>query len=260
MTLHDLRARVRKVPVIATSVLIPSPVVVEALGHSAFDAICIDTEHTPLTVTGVEELLRAADVHRMPAVVRVPEVGVHIARVLDSGAAGIVVPRIESAAEAAEVVRRARYAPSGARGVGPGRGTGYGATLAEYVAAANESILVAVQIETRAGVDAAEGILATPGLDAVVIGPTDLALSLGVAPGSAEHWAAIERIYAIAEAHGVARGAFSFTAADTRRHLDLGATLLFVESDLGWLTAGAADSWAALAPLLDRTELSGVTR
>ncbi|MCS5736036.1 HpcH/HpaI aldolase family protein [Herbiconiux daphne] len=249
MTFHELRHRIRREPLIATSVLIPSPMVVESLGRSEFDALLIESEHTPVGIGGVEEMIRAADVHRKPAIVRVPEVGVHINRVLDCGAAGIVVPRIDSAAEAAEVVRRARYAPEGARGAGPGRGSGYGADLAEHVRAANAAVLVTIQVETRAGFEGVDEILATPGLDAVVIGPFDLALALGVEVGGGEHRAAIDHIFQVAEKNGLAKGAFSFTSDDTRRYLDAGARLLFVGSDLGSITAGADQAWADVAAL-----------
>lgn len=231
---------------IGTSVAIPSAMVVEALGSSPFDAILIDAEHSPLSVEGLESLLRAADLAPKAAIVRVPEVGSYIARVLDLGAAGVVVPRIESAQQAAEVVERARYAPEGRRGAGPGRGQAYGAGLADYVAQANAELLVAIQIETVAGLEAADTILAVPGIDAVVIGPFDLATSLGVASGSGEHTAAIAEIFAAADRHGVAKGAFAFAPDDVGAYLAQGATLLFAGMDIFSVVAGAQQTWDAL--------------
>lgn len=243
MIWHDLRRRIGRAPVIATSVLVPSPMIVEALARTSYDAICIDSEHTPVTIAGLEEMIRAADVHGMPSIVRVPEAGVHVGRVLDCGADGIIAPRIESAAQAADVVRRSRYAPEGARGAGPGRGSGYGAELAEHVVEANANVMVAIQIETSTGLEHVDEILAVPGLDAVVIGPFDLALSLGVEVGSAEHGAAIARIFATADANGLAKGAFCFTVEDAHRYLELGSTLLLAGSDIGSVTAGATEAW-----------------
>lgn len=246
MPFHHLRARVHEGPVIGTSVAIPSAMVVEALGPSAFDAILIDAEHSPLSIDGLESLLRAADLAPKAAIVRVPEVGSYIARVLDLGAAGVVVPRIETATQAAEVVERARYAPEGRRGAGPGRGQAYGAGLAEYVATANADLLVAIQIETVAGLEARDAILAIPGIDAVVIGPFDLATSMGVAPGSPEHANAIAEIFASAERHGVARGAFVFSPDEVPGYLAQGATLLFVGMDIFSVVAGAQATWDAM--------------
>ena len=250
MPFHHLRSRVHETPVIGTSVAIPSAMVVEALGTSHFDALCIDAEHSPLSIEGLESLLRAADLAPIAAIVRVPEVGSYIARVLDLGAAGIIVPRIETAAQAAEVVERARYAPEGRRGAGPGRGLAYGASMGDYVARANAELLVAVQIETVAGLEAADAILATPGIDAVVIGPFDLATSMGVALGSEEHLTAIAEIFAAADRHGVAKGAFAFGDADVVRYLGQGATLLFIGMDLMSVVAGAQSAWEGIQPLL----------
>jgi len=246
MPFHHLRARVHEGPVIGTTVAIPSAMVVEALGASPVDVLCIDAEHTPLSVEGLETLLRAADLAPKAAIVRVPEVGSYIARVLDLGAAGIIVPRIETAAQAAEVVERARYAPEGKRGAGTGRGQSYGAGLVEYVANANAELLVAIQIETITGLAAADAILSTPGIDAVVIGPFDLATSMGVAMGSDEHRAAIAEIFAVADRHGVAKGAFVFSDAEVGPYLEQGATLLLVGMDIVSVINGARAMWDAL--------------
>lgn len=249
MPYHHLRRRVREDSVIGTTVGIPSAMVVEALGATQFDALCIDAEHSPLSIEGLESLIRAADLAPKPAIVRVPEVGHYIARVLDLGAAGIIVPRIETASQAEEVVQRARYAPEGRRGAGTGRGQAYGAGLTEYVRTANAELLVAIQIETAQGLAAADAILATPGIDAVVIGPFDLATSLGVEMGSPAHRDAIADIFAAAERHGVAKGAFVFDAADVPGYLQQGATLLLVGMDIAWMLAGAAQTWGAMHPV-----------
>jgi 2-keto-3-deoxy-L-rhamnonate aldolase RhmA len=252
MSLHHLRSRVHEAAIIGTSIAIPSPMVVEALSRSSFDAILIDAEHSALSIEGLESLLRAADLGPKPAIVRLPEVGSYIARVLDLGAAGIVVPRIESAAQAQEVVERARYAPEGKRGAGPGRGQAYGAGMIEYVARANSEILVAIQIETKDGLAAADAILATPGIDAVVIGPFDLATSMGVSVGSPDHRQAIAEIFAAADRHGVAKGAFAFTNQEVADYLEQRASLLFVGMDIMSVVAGAETAWAEVAPMTGR--------
>jgi len=261
MPLHNLRQRVRSTPLVATTVAIPSPTVVEALSASPFDALLIDAEHSALSIEGLEGMLRAADIAPMPTLVRVPEVGWYIPRVLDLGAAGVVVPRVETGEQALDAVNRTRYAPEGKRGAGPARGQAYGAQLAHYVASANESILLAVQIETAAGLEAADEILSVPGIDAVVIGPFDLATSLGTTVGSADHRAAVDRIFAAARRHTVATGAFAFSIGDAADYLELGATLLFVGMDITSVIAGAAQTWSEVAPLVEsrRAAVAGKT-
>lgn len=251
MPLHPLRSRVRTAPVIGTTVAIPSPAVVEALAASPFDALLIDAEHSPLSIEGLEGMLRAADLGPKPALVRVPEVGWYIPRVLDLGAAGVVVPRVETADQARDAVDRTRYAPEGKRGAGPARGQSYGAAMADYVARANGSLLLAVQIESAAGLEAADEILAVPGIDVVVIGPFDLATSLGTAVGSERHREAVRRIFAAADRHGVAKGAFAFSTADAADYLALGATLLFAGMDLASVVEGASRTWGEIAAVLE---------
>lgn len=259
MPSYSLRSRIHDAPLIGTTIVSSSPTVVEALASTPFEALCIDLEHSATTIAQLEQLVRAADVHRTPAIVRVPEVGHYISRVLDAGAAGIIVPRIETAAQAAEVVERARYAPEGKRGSGPGRGAAYGASLAspDYSAATNASVLVTIQIESTAGVEAADEILTTPGLDAVIIGPGDLALSLGVPMGSEEHWAAVDRVLTSAATHGVSTGAFCFTLPDVERYLAAGSRLILAGGDLNWTIGGAMTEWHDIQALRSADEPVG---
>lgn len=253
MTFHDLRNRVHSATMVATAVGVPSATIVEALSATPFDALCIDAEHTPLTVEGIESLIRAADINSKPVLVRVPEVGAYISRVLDSGAAGIIVPRVETKAEAEEVVRRSRYAPEGRRGAGPGRMASYGAGLFEHVSQANSQIMVAVQIESAVGMESAESILSTPGIDAVVIGPGDLAISLGAAIGSPEHSGAIDRIFEVADRFGVAKGAFCFSHDELVDYVARGPGLLVTGSDLVSVIEGAHRAWGEVSAVIEHS-------
>ncbi|WP_326835290.1 aldolase/citrate lyase family protein [Amycolatopsis rhabdoformis] len=251
MTDYTLRADLAAAPLFATSVMAASPVVVEAVSATPFAALCLDMEHSTLQANDVEDLIRAADVHAKPVIVRVPDIGSDIPRVLDAGAAGIIVPQVETAQQAREVVDRARYAPVGRRGLGPGRGSDYGASLSPaYTGEANDRTLVAVQIESGPGVRAAHEILATPGIDAVVIGPGDLSMSLGVPMGAPEFWAAVEHVFAVALDHGVAPGSFCFRDDHVSELVTRGTRLLLVGSDLGWVARGAATQWAELQSTL----------
>ena len=118
--------------------------------------------------------------HRVPCIVRVPAAEeVAIKRVLDLGATGIIAPQVNTAEQAAAVVRAARYAPQGQRGVGLARAHGYGFQFQSYVESANEQIAVIVQAEHALAVENIEQIVQVEGVDAVQLGPYDLAASLG---------------------------------------------------------------------------------
>src|SRR5215207_8040097 len=165
---------------VGTFAAIPSPVAAEILSASGLDFICADTEHGPIGRETLENMIRAADVHAMPAIARVQNLGAeHIQNVLDGGAAGVLVPRVSTVAEACDTVRFSRYPPAGARGAGPGRASGYGYRIVEAIGSANDAVLVAVQIETREGLDNVAAISAVNGIDMILVGPGDLAVSLG---------------------------------------------------------------------------------
>jgi 2-keto-3-deoxy-L-rhamnonate aldolase RhmA len=240
-TVRDLRERIRREVLLGTTVGSAAPAVVEALAPAGFDVICLDSEHVAVGIDGIESMLRAADVTATPALVRVPEVGSDIGRVLDAGAAGVIVPRIGTVEEAREAVRRARYAPEGARGAGPGRGSSYGAALFEQVSAANRDVLVCVQIESRAGLAEVERIAAVPGLDVLMVGTFDLAVSLGRAPGSAEHESAIARVFEAGDRAGLALGNFCGDAEDVARNIARGVNLVLAGLDLGFIASSAIE-------------------
>jgi 2-keto-3-deoxy-L-rhamnonate aldolase RhmA len=247
MTTPSLRRKLLTEPVIGTFTGLESGAAIESLGRVGFDFLCIDAEHGALDIHTIADLLRSSALVGVPTLVRVPEVGPYIGRVLDAGAAGVLVPRIETADQAAEAVARARYTPEGTRGVGPGRG-GYGGAVpvAEHMRATNDAVVVAVQIETQRGIDNADAILGTPGVDAVVVGPMDLAASLGTTMGSPEHTAAVDRIIDAAAVQGTASGAFCLGVPDAERVAARGARLLIVGADSLFLATAAAQTWSAL--------------
>ncbi|TIU55865.1 MAG: 4-hydroxy-2-oxovalerate aldolase, partial [Mesorhizobium sp.] len=151
---------------------IPHPVAVEVMASSGLDFLCIDWEHAQISRETIEAMVRAADVHRVPAMVRVPgHAPEAIQAALDSGAQGVLVPRVSTAEQAAMAVKASRYPPLGERGVGPGRAAGYGYRIPEYLAAANERIVVAVQVETAEGLANIEAIAAVDGVDLIFVGP-----------------------------------------------------------------------------------------
>ena len=162
---------------IGTIVTLESPEIVEALCHIGFDWLFIETEHSPLLPHAVQQIIQmAADT---PCVVRLSRSDeISIKRALDAGAAGIIVPQVNSAAHARLVVSYAKYAPMGTRGIGLSRASKYGLNFDDYVANANENTAVIVQAEHIDAVENIDEICDVEGVDAVFIGPYDLSASL----------------------------------------------------------------------------------
>ena len=185
----SLRERLRAGgPLVGTFLQAPTAVTAELVAGLGFDFTCVEAEHSAIGVETMQSLVAASLLGGAPALVRVRQNGpAEIGAALDAGAAGVIVPRVDSADEAAAAVAAGRYPPAGRRGVGPGRASGYGRTIPAYLAAANDQIAVGVQIESAAAVEQASSIAAVPGLDLLFVGPGDLAVSLGVPrrPGAA---------------------------------------------------------------------------
>lgn len=159
------------------------PALVEMIGYAGLDFVVIDTEHSGNTMEQVGNMVRAADVAGITPIVRVtansPEL---ILRALDSGAGGVLVPQVNTAEEATAVVRAARYAPKGERGIaGVVRAARYGfIPMQNYLTGANRENLVITQVEHVDAVKNLDSILAVEGVDGIFIGPTDLSQSMGI--------------------------------------------------------------------------------
>ncbi|MBZ9966082.1 HpcH/HpaI aldolase family protein [Mesorhizobium sp. BR1-1-2] len=222
---------------------IPHPVAVEVMAQSGFDFLCIDWEHAQISRDMIEAMVRAADIHRVPAIVRVPgHAPEAIAAALDSGAQGVLIPRVSTSAQAQAAVKASRYPPTGERGVGPGRAAGYGYRISEYLAEANDSIVVAVQVETSEGLANIEAIAAVEGVDVIFVGPGDLSVSIdAIGPEGADRLTqAIRRIIGATVAHGRTSGIFCAKPQDVAQWAALGASFFILASDTMFLGTGAA--------------------
>ena len=184
--------------------------VVELIAQAGFDAAFIDMEHVALDFGHVQTLLLACEGAGITALVRTPgfEPGV-ILRLLDMGVPAIQVPHIADAAAAREAVKTVRYPPLGERGLmATSRAAAYGRIpLEQHMQRANEEVLLAVMVEDLAAVEQVEAIAATPGVDLVAVGPSDLSRALGLT-GQPEHprlAESIERIARAVQASGNAR-------------------------------------------------------
>jgi 4-hydroxy-2-oxoheptanedioate aldolase len=170
-------------PVFGASVMFPSPQVVEMLGAFGFDWVLLDCEHGALTPDSVEVMAMAAQASGMTAIARpATRSADHILQVLDRGVMGVQVPHVNTAADAREVVEAVKYHPLGRRGLAAGtRAAIYDAhgTMADYVRAANEATLIAIQLEERAAIENLDELLQVPDVDVFFIGPSDLSQSMG---------------------------------------------------------------------------------
>lgn len=161
---------------------IPAPVAIEMIGAAGFDFVVIDTEHVAVGQETVEAMIRTAEAAGITALVRVASPDPKpMLRLLDGGAAGIVVPAVESAAQMSNIVSACRYHPAGTRSLGSGWAGAFGRdSLADYVMRANGETMVVPMIETRRGVEQIVEILAVEGVDMVLEGAADLSQSLGL--------------------------------------------------------------------------------
>jgi 4-hydroxy-2-oxoheptanedioate aldolase len=216
---------------------IPASVAAEIVGYAGFDFCVIDLEHSPFTFERAEEMVRAAQVAGVASIIR-PYDGQPstLVRALDTGCDGILVPNLNSRAEAEMVVHGARFHPLGGRGVDPyARSARYGTIPKEiYFTQANDRTLVGVQIEGMKGVQNLAEIIATKGTDLIFIGPYDLSQALGL-PGQVHAppvLAKVEEIVAAVRAKGKAVGIYADNVEEARRWRDLGIQFVAVSVDV----------------------------
>lgn len=194
--------------VIGTIVMLGHPDVTEWLSNMGYDWLFLDTEHTPTNFETLQLMMQSMNGTSCVPIVR-PQWNdfVAIKRILDMGAYGVIVPWVNSKDEAENVVRACKYPPQGIRGWGPRRAALFDPS---YLETANEEILIAVQIETENSIENLDEILSVEGIDACLIGPNDLSLSLGF--GVPPKWdeprylAVFDRVLETAKRYGKAAG------------------------------------------------------
>ncbi|GAA3356621.1 HpcH/HpaI aldolase family protein [Saccharopolyspora gregorii] len=202
-----LKARLRAGERLRGGILrLPAEMLVELSGVAELDYVLVDCEHGPDDLVALQQHLALAQAHGLPVLVRVGRADPNqVLRILDLGAEGIVVPHVESAREAEDVVRSAHYPPRGDRGFATySRAGRFGAVSAAEHLAAAQDVLVIAMVETGPGVERAAEIAAVDGVDAVWVGPADLAVSLGVPPGDAAVGRAKAEVHRQARAAGAA--------------------------------------------------------
>ncbi|WP_193368721.1 aldolase/citrate lyase family protein [Pelagibius marinus] len=221
--------------------MLPGSFVTEALAGAGFDWLLLDTEHSPADPLTVLPQLQAAAAYDVSTVVRpASNDPVLIKRMLDSGAQSLLVPYVQTVAEAEAAVAAVRYPPDGIRGVaGLTRASRFG-RVQGYAQKAAEEICLLVQVETVQSLDAIEAIAAVDGVDGIFIGPGDLSASLGH-PGELFHpevVAAVEGAISRVAAAGKPAGVLTYDIDFARRCMDLGSLFTAVGADLAILMRG----------------------
>jgi 2-keto-3-deoxy-L-rhamnonate aldolase RhmA len=225
-----------------------SSLTVEMIGAAGFDWTWIDCEHGAQDYSELIPQMQAASINNAPAVVRIAwNEPPRFKRVLDLGAAGIMVPYVTDAAQAKQAALAMRYPPEGIRGVAKfNRACGFGQDFSNYYAEANKNLLTVVQIETKESVRKSAEIAAVDGVDVLFIGPLDLSVSMGM-PDQYEDpdfLAALDQVAQACKANGKAAGILVPKPAYLESWIAKGFTFLVVGSD-GGCVAGGLNSIAA---------------
>ena len=218
-----------------------------SLGAAAgWDYVILDTEHGDYNSSQVSDLSLVAKYEEITILLRVPDKKYHLmARPLDLGIDGLVLPRVDTPQQVEEIIRSTKYAPEGERGASisaiasryrsvPGR---------EYLEWANRELLNVIQIESQEALSHLEELVSKPGIDATMIGPFDLSLDLGI-PGELSHPRMVEafrRIIEVCAANGVAPGVHLQRVEDARRWVQEGMRFMTVSHDIQMFRTISAD-------------------
>lgn len=244
----DIRGKLlNRQPTIGTWIQIGHPAVAEVLGNLEFDWIAADCEHTEMSVGDFAAVARALHGRGPAPFIRVRENDtLAIRQALDVGACGVIVPLINSGAEAERAVSAAKFPPQGIRGFAYYRANEHGADFDAYVQRANDEIAVVAMVETAQAVENIDAILAVEGLDGVFIGPYDLSGSYGV-PGATDHQlvrTAQRRVVEACRNAGKSAGLHIVvpSKASVAQAVETGFTFLAVGMDTVFLRAGGQEA------------------
>jgi len=239
-----------------------SSIAAEIAAGAGFDWLLFDLEHGTSEFSDLLHQLQAIQAYPVAGIVRVPAIEASVfKRVLDLGAHGVMIPQVHSVEDARRCVSFARIPPLGIRGAAQTtRASGYGAHYEQYLREANDSIILTAQIESRAGVAAADAIAAVDGIDALFVGPTDLGVDLAVASDelSGEFLDAVVTVAQAARRNGKAAGVLVRNADRARQYFDLGFTFIALGSDRGSIGSGMRASAAALNGLRQTPNLKAM--
>lgn len=237
-------------PALGGWMMIGHPTVAEVMAGEGFDWLSVDMEHTSTDVRAFQEIAMAVQGRGVDLLVRLHSCDAVLAKlVLDAGAAGIIVPNVNTPEEAARAVGMAKFPPDGFRGASFCRASDHGRNFSAYFARHNQEVLVVVMLEHVDAVRRADEILAVPGIDAALIGPYDLSASMGLA-GQVQHplmLAAQQTILDACRRHGVAAGihVVSTEAGALGRSIEAGYRFIACGLDTLFIMQGCRQMLAA---------------
>jgi 4-hydroxy-2-oxoheptanedioate aldolase len=228
--------------------VLPGSLPAELMGRAGFDWVIIDTQHGGIVPGDLVPMIQALELSGTTPVVRIPWTDAPtIMRVLDFGARGVIVPMVNTGADARAAAAAVRYPPQGIRSFGPTR------AAHASPAAANDDVVLLVMIETTLGLENVAEIAATPGVDGLFVGPVDLGLSMGLpldwTGSSPEILAAVDRVVAACARAGCLAGTVSSSAEHAAELLQRGVSFITLGADAGYVMAGVARDTATLAAL-----------
>lgn len=253
MKTNHVRAKLKRgEPSVGTWLTLPDPIAARLMARVGFDWLTVELEHTPVNFETAAQSFAVIAAEGTAPFARVPwNTGENIKRVLDTGAWGIVVPMVNSRAEAEAAVAAARYQPLGARSIGGQlHAVSFDTDPATYYARANDEILVVLMAEHVKAIAAIDDILSVPGVDVIFIGPNDLHNSMGKPPSfesdDAEFVAALQQVLNSAKKHGVVPGIHVVDAAAAQRRIAEGFQFVAITSEAGMMLGKAREVVNAL--------------
>ena len=219
-----------------------SPLAAEVMAAAGYEWLAIDAEHSPFDVPLIADTFRAIEARGAVPFVRAWDHDpVSLARILDAGAYGVIVPHVSTPRQAEALARAMRYPPEGARSAGTGRVAVYGEA---YRRSANDEVMVIPQIEDMEGINNTEAIMSVEGIDGGFLGPNDLALSMGVDRGHPDHENAIQTFVSGCRKAGKPYGMPERDPEIVRKRIMEGFTFIDVASDLRALEAAVQGALA----------------
>ena len=228
---------------------IPSSFSAEVMAHAGWDSLVVDMQHGMIDYSMMVPMLQGISTTGTVPLVRVPwNDPAHIQKALDAGAYGIICPMINNRAEAEKFVSSMRYAPLGSRSSGPIRAALYGG--ADYHAKANDIVVAFGMIETVEAMENLDQILSVKGFDAVYVGPSDLSISMGYAPGGdkPDQWMmdALKKVVDACRRHKVQPGLHCGAPSYAKKAIEMGFTFVTVGGDNRFLTMGGQEAVAEM--------------
>lgn len=259
--MEHLRSKLLSGATVVSTMLVElhTPNIAVLLKACGFDTVIIDCEHGYFDYSMVANVVTAARGEGLAVIVRIPAAERDcITKYMDMGADGLLIPQTDDPETVRRAIDYAKYAPEGRRGVSTTRAhTGYGvADLARYLRVANERTVIMAQIESVAGLERLRDIAAVPGLDALIVGPNDLALDLGH-PGELDHpdlQKAISSVATAARESGIRSGIITSRIELLQQCGAQGMSFLSWNSEIGMLMHGARDGLGKLRRALRQTD------